>query len=547
MGIKLKIKCSHHLISRKLVVLTSVINKNNHQPDFMDIFNSIINWINYKRIYQIELYREHARDIQEELLFDLIGSAENCEWGKRYDYESIASLKDFQDRVPISTYEQIEPFISQMIEGKKNVLWPGEIKWFAKSSGTTNAKSKFIPVSKESLDECHFQGGKDVLAIYYKNFPETRVLSGKSLTLGGSHRVNSMNNNSYYGDLSAIMIENLPFWTDFHRTPPTEIALIEQFEKKIEEIARTTIHENVTSFAGVPSWNLVLMKYILNYTGKSNLLEIWPNLEVFIHGGIAFEPYREQFKKLIPTEKMQYMETYNASEGFFAIQDDPASSDMLLMLDYGIFYEFIPMSEFHAETSKALPLWEVETGVNYAILISTNGGLWRYMIGDTVMFTTKNPYKLRITGRTKQFINAFGEEIIVDNAERALQAACSETRAIISEYSAGPVFMSDTVMKGSHEWIIEFEKEPDSLEKFTNCLDKKLQELNSDYEAKRFNSVTLDRPKVVVATKGTFMKWMREKGKVGGQNKVPRLSNDREYLDELLSINFHISKLEFIK
>ena len=298
----------------------------------MAIVNSIITWINYKRIYQIELYREHAKDIQVELLFDLIGSAKNCEWGKKYDYETIVSLKEFQQRVPISTYEKIEPFISQMIEGKKNVLWPGEIKWFAKSSGTTNAKSKFIPVSKESLAECHFQGAKDVLAIYYKNFPETRVLSGKSLTLGGSHRVNSMNNNSFYGDLSAIMIENLPFWTDFHRTPPTEIALIEQFEKKIEEIAKTSIQENVTSFAGVPSWNLVLMKYILDYTGKSNLLEVWPNLEVFIHGGIAFEPYREQFKKLIPSEKMQYMETYNASEGFFAIQDDPTSSDMLLML-----------------------------------------------------------------------------------------------------------------------------------------------------------------------------------------------------------------------
>ncbi len=503
----------------------------------MPIVNSIINWINYKRIYQIELYREHARDIQEELLFDLIGSAENSEWGKKYDYESIASLRDFQKRVPISTYEMIEPFISQMIGGKKNVLWPGEIKWFAKSSGTTNAKSKFIPVSKESLDECHFQGAKDVLAIYYKNFPETRLLSGKSLTLGGSHRVNSMNNNCFYGDLSAIMIENLPFWTDFHRTPPTEIALIEQFEKKIEEIAKTSIHENVTSFAGVPSWNLVLMKYILDFTGKSNLLQVWPNLEVFIHGGIAFEPYREQFKKLIPSEKMQYMETYNASEGFFAIQDDPASSDMLLMLDYGIFYEFIPMGELYADSPKAIPLWEVETGVNYAIVISTNGGLWRYMIGDTVMFTTKNPYKLLITGRTKQFINAFGEEIIVDNAERALQAACSETRAIISEYSAGPVFMSDTALKGSHEWIIEFEKEPESLEKFIICLDKKLQELNSDYEAKRSNSVTLERPKVVVAANGTFLKWMRKKGKIGGQNKVPRLSNDREYLDELLQIN----------
>lgn len=348
--------------------------------------------------------------------------------------------------------------------------------------------------------------------------------------------MNSMNNNSFYGDLSAIMIENLPFWTDFHRTPPTEIALIEQFEKKIEEIAKTSIHENVTSFAGVPSWNLVLMKYILEFTGKSNLLEVWPNLEVFIHGGIAFEPYREQFKKLIPSEKMQYMETYNASEGFFAIQDDPASPDMLLMLDYGIFYEFIPMSEVGSDNPKTLTLWEIETKVNYAIVISTNGGLWRYMIGDTVMFTSKNPYKLRITGRTKQFINAFGEEIIVDNAEKALHAACIETGAIISEYSAGPIFMSDTAKKGSHEWLVEFEKEPKSLVLFTDTLDRKLQELNSDYEAKRFKSVTLDKPKVLAIPKGTFLQWFREKGKVGGQNKVPRLSNNREYLDELLFI-----------
>lgn len=507
----------------------------------MAIVNSIINWINYKRIYQIELYREHAREIQEELLFDLLGSARNCEWGRKYDYESMTSLKDFQSRVPISTYEKIEPFISQMIEGKKNVLWPGEIKWFAKSSGTTNAKSKFIPVSKESLDECHFQGGKDVLAMYYKNFPETKLLSGKSLTLGGSHRVSSMNSNSFYGDLSAIMIENLPFWTDFHRTPPTEIALIEQFEKKIQEIAKTSIHENVTSFAGVPSWNLVLMKYILEYTGKRNLLEVWPNLELFIHGGIAFEPYREQFRKIIPSDTMQYMETYNASEGFFAIQDDPASSDMLLMLDYGIFYEFIPMNEFDSENPSVLPLWKVETGLNYAIVISTNGGLWRYLIGDTVMFTQKNPYKLRITGRTKQFINAFGEEIIVDNAERALQAATAGTGAIISEYSAGPIFMSDKDKKGSHEWLIEFEKEPDSLESFTELLDQKLQSLNSDYEAKRFKSSTLERPKVVIIKKGTFLQWMREKGKIGGQNKVPRLSNDRAYIDELLLINERIN------
>lgn len=503
----------------------------------MAIVNSIINWVNYKRIYQIELYREHAREIQEEVLFDLLHTAEKTEWGKKYGYDKIDRWKEYSEQVPISRYEQMEPYITRMIEGTKNVLWPGEIKWFAKSSGTTNAKSKFIPVSKDSLEDCHFRGGKDVLAIYHRNYPNARVLYGKSLTLGGSHRVSNLNNNSYYGDLSAIMIENLPFWTDFHRTPPTEIALIEQFEKKIEEIAKTSIQDNVTSFAGVPSWYLVLLRYVLDYTGKSNILEVWPNLEVFIHGGINFEPYREQYRKIIPSDKMRYMETYNASEGFFAIQDDPSTSDMLLMLDYGVFYEFIPMSEIDSPNAKALPLWEVETGVNYAIIISTNGGLWRYMIGDTVMFTSRNPYKIRITGRTKSFINAFGEEIIIDNAEKALAGACTATGAIIREYTAGPIFMSESQHKGAHQWLIEFDTAPDSLEKFTDALDLKLQEVNSDYEAKRYKSVTLERPHVMAVADGTFLQWMRERGKVGGQNKVPRLANNREYLDELLAIH----------
>jgi len=503
----------------------------------MAIVNSFINWINYKRIYEIDLYREHAREIQEEVLFNLLNTAKSTEWGEKYDYSNTKSWESYKENVPISRYETIEPHIKRMIQGEKNVLWPGAMKWFAKSSGTTNAKSKFIPVSKESLDDCHFRGGKDVLAIYYRNYPEASLLSGKSLTLGGSHQNTNMSNNAYYGDLSAIMIENLPFWTDFHRTPPTEIALIPEFEEKIAQITKTAINENVTSLAGVPSWFLVLLRYILEYTGKSNILEVWPNLELFIHGGIAFGPYREQYQRIIPSATMNYMETYNASEGFFAIQDDPESADMLLMLDYGVFYEFISVCDVDDENPVTIPLWEVELGVNYAMVISTNGGLWRYMIGDTVMFGSKNPYKLRITGRTKHFINAFGEEVIIDNAERAIKEACTATGAIISDYTAGPIFMSESQAKGAHEWLIEFDTKPDDLDKFTKILDLKLQDINSDYEAKRHKNATLEMPHVMAVATGTFMQWMRERGKVGGQNKVPRLSNNREYLDGLLRIN----------
>ena len=506
----------------------------------MAIVNSIINWINYKRIYEIDLYREHAMEIQEEVLFNLLNTAKSTEWGEKYHYADIKSWKYFKDIVPVSRYEMIEPLINRMIQGDKNVLWPGVMKWFAKSSGTTNAKSKFIPVSKESLDDCHFRGGKDVLAIYYRNYPEASLLSGKSLTLGGSHQMTNLSNKAYYGDLSAIMIENLPFWTDFHRTPPTEIALIPEFEEKIAQITKTAIHENVTSLAGVPSWFLVLLRYILEYTGKSNILDVWPNLELFIHGGVSFEPYREQYKRIIPSGRMNYMETYNASEGFFAIQDDPSSGDMLLMLDYGVFYEFILAGNTEAEFPITIPLWEVEIGVNYAMVISTNGGLWRYLIGDTVMFTSRDPYKLRITGRTKHYINAFGEEVIIDNAERAMKEACSATGAIISDYTAGPIFMSESQAKGAHQWLIEFNTIPDDMEKFTTVLDRELQHLNSDYEAKRYKNATLERPHVLVVADGTFLQWMRERGKVGGQNKVPRLSNNRDYLDGLLRINENI-------
>ncbi len=501
----------------------------------MPLLNSVINWINFKRNYQIQLYREHSHDIQHETLLNLLRRARNTRWGEKYSYESISSVEAFQQTVPLQTYDDIKPWVDRLREGEPDVLWPGEVKWFAKSSGTTSDKSKFIPVTKEALEDCHLRGPKDVFAIYIKNYPETKVLWGKTLTLGGSHRINNFSNNSYYGDLSAILIENVPFWTDFIRIPPAEIALIEEFEEKIEQVIETSLDQNVTSLAGVPSWYLVLLKRILEKTGKSNILEVWPNLEVFTHGGVNFEPYREQYKKLIPSGEMHYMETYNASEGFFGIQDDPSRNDMLLMLDYGVYYEFIPMEDFGKENPQVLTLEEVELNENYALVISTNAGLWRYIIGDTIRFTGRNPFRLKITGRTKHFINAFGEEVIIDNAENALKAACQETGAVVNEYTAGPVFMGDN-QKGAHQWIIEFEKAPADSEEFATLLDESLKSLNSDYEAKRYKDLTLEKLHLVEVPKGTFYKWMKNRGKVGGQNKIPRLSNDRKYLEELLEL-----------
>jgi hypothetical protein len=501
----------------------------------MPIIPSIINWLNTKRLTQIELFKKYAVETQEETLYRLLAKASNTEWGKKYYYSSVSSIREYQSRFPVQSYEELLPYIDRLKKGEANILWPGEIKWFAKSSGTTSSKSKFIPMSREALEDCHFRAAKDILAIYTNNNPETRIFSGKSLTLGGSHKINQFSNDSLYGDLSAILIENAPFWVDIIRTPRQKIALLEDFEDKLNKITRSTINENVTNISGVPSWYLVLILQILDFTGKANLLDVWPNLEVFFHGGVSFTPYREQYKKLINGDQMKYLETYNASEGFFGIQDDPNRNDMLLMLDYGIFYEFIPSEKVNDSSCPALTIGEVETGVSYAIIISTNGGLWRYMIGDTIIFTSINPFRFRITGRTKHFINVFGEEVIIDNAEKALQAACEATGAIICEYTAGPVFMS-TNSKGSHEWIIEFRKDPESLEKFVAVLDDTLKSVNSDYEAKRFKDLNLIKPVIRSAPPGTFNKWLKMKNKFGGQNKVPRLSNSREFIEDLYLI-----------
>ena len=487
-------------------------------------------------MYNIDLFRQYPFNVQEETFNKLIERSKDTEWGKKYAYSEIKTISKFQSRVPLQTYEEIKPFVERLRKGDQNLLWPTEIKWFAKSSGTTNDKSKFIPVSFETLEDCHFRGAKDIVAINNNNFPDSRILKGKALTLGGSHQINDFNNSSYYGDLSAILIDNLPFWVTFIRTPSAKISLLHEWEEKLEKLMQHTVNENVTSVAGVPSWMLVLFKSILNYTGKKNILEVWPNLELFIHGGVSFIPYREQFLKLIPSPKMKYLETYNASEGFFAIQDDPATDDMLLMLDYGIFYEFIPLENINDENPPVFTVKDVEKNKNYAIVISTNSGLWRYIIGDTIYFTSLFPHKIKISGRTKHFLNVFGEEVIIDNAEKALLTACSNTGAIITEYTAGPVFMADNV-KGCHEWVIEFEKTPLNIDLFKTELDTALKNLNSDYEAKRYKDITLGPPIINFVKKNTFYKWLQKKGKLGGQNKVPRLSNERKILEELLEID----------
>jgi len=505
----------------------------------MPIINSIVNWINFKRIYNIDLFKQYPYNVQKETFTKLISRAKETEWGLKYAYSEKFSIEKFQEKVPLQTYEELKPFVERLRNGEQNLLWPEEIKWFAKSSGTTYDKSKYIPVSNETLEECHFRGGKDVIALYTLNYPENGILKGKGLTLGGSHQINNFSNRSYYGDLSAILIENLPFWSTFIKTPTSKIALLPEWEEKLEKLTLHTIGENVTSIAGVPSWTLVLIKYILEYTGKSNILDVWPNLELFIHGGVSFTPYREQFKAFIPSASMHYLETYNASEGFFGIQDDPLTDDMLLMLDYGIFYEFIPLENINDEFPPVVTVKDVELNQNYAMVISTNSGLWRYIIGDTVFFTSLYPHKIKISGRTRHFINAFGEEIMVENADKALSIACAKTGARIYEYTAAPVYMNVT-SRGKHQWLVEFEKQPADLKYFTLELDSALKSINSDYEAKRYKDFALEMPLVQSLKKGTFYHWFQKKGKLGGQNKIPRLSNQRNYVDELLEIEKEI-------
>lgn len=502
----------------------------------MPLFNSFMSWLIKKRIHQIELFIKYPHDVQLEWLKKLLSAARDTEWGKKYDYASIGDATTFRERVPLNDYNSLKPYIERLRQGEQNLLWNTEIKWYAKSSGTTSDKSKFIPVSNEALEECHYKATRDLLSIYFNNHPDTRIFEGKGLIMGGSSSISEINNESYYtGDLSAILIQNMPFWAQFKSTPNSSIALMDEWESKIEKMANVTKDHDVTSISGVPSWTLVLIKRILEVTGKSNLTEVWPNLEVFFHGGVNFNPYRQQYRHLIDSKQMTYMETYNASEGFFGIQDRTTHNDMLLMLDYGIFYEFIPFDELENENPKVVGLDEVQTGENYAVVISTNGGLWRYMIGDTVTFTSTYPYRIRITGRTKNFINAFGEELIIDNAEKALEVACEKCNAIVSEYTAAPVYFNNNE-NAAHEWIIEFEKEPEQIEVFKDTFDNALKSLNSDYEAKRYKNMVLREPIIRPVPRHTFYNWLKKRDKLGGQNKVPRLSNDRKYIEQILEL-----------
>jgi hypothetical protein len=468
-----------------------------------------------------------------EVFHRLVNAARYTEWGRRYDYAGITSPDMFRERVPLQDYTSVKPYVDRMRSGEQNLLWPTDIRWFAKSSGTTNARSKFIPVSREALEDCHYKGGKDLLALHYAMYPQSKLYQGMSMVIGGSSTIEPVRNDAYTGDLSAIIIRNLPIWVEVRRTPVIETALMENWEEKVERMARETMREDVRSIAGVPSWTLIILKRILELTGKQHMLEVWPNVELFMHGGVSFRPYREQFRTLLPSPTMNYLESYNASEGFFGITDRPGGDDLLLMLDYGIFFEFIPEEQLDQEQPTTKLLHEVEAGRNYALVISTNAGLWRYMPGDTVRFTSVKPYRIQVSGRTKSFINAFGEELIVENADRGIEAACAATGALVSEYTAGPLYMEHEA-RGGHEWIIEFERMPASIDAFQRVMDDTMRSLNSDYDAKRRGDMALRAPKLHAVPRGTFLQWMKDQGKLGGQNKVPRLMNDRALLDQLL-------------
>ncbi len=500
----------------------------------MSFLSKTISRLARLRLWRIENWTNHPVAAQREVLQHLITAAQYTEIGKKYGFSKIFTLKEFKAKVPVVTYEDIQPYIQRMMNAEENILWNEPISWFAKSSGTSSDKSKFIPISSQSLQDNHYKANKDVLTNYYKNFPGSNLLTGKGLVVGGSHQINKMSDDIQYGDLSAVLMQNSPFWGQWLRTPELSIALLDEWEEKLEKLALATAEENVTSLAGVPTWTLLLLKRILEIKNKETIAEVWPNLELYINGGVSFIPYRQQFEKIIG-KKINYLEVYNASEGFFAAQEKPDDNGMLLFTEHGVFYEFMPAAEFGKELPDTIGLKDVQLHKNYALVISTTGGLWRYVIGDTIQFTSINPYKIKITGRIKHYINAFGEEIIIDNSDHAIATASKKTNAIVSDYTAAPVYFSDAE-NGAHEWLIEFEKEPDNLKNFTVELDKALQNVNSDYEAKRQKNIALRLPLVKALPKGSFNKWLQSKGKMGGQHKVPRLSNERKFVEEILAL-----------
>lgn len=486
------------------------------------------------RLWRIEGWKTHPQDAQREVLQDLVTAAQYTEFGKKYNFSTLFNIRSFKQTVPVHEYEDIKPYIQRTMEGEQNLLWNTPIYWFAKSSGTTSDKSKFIPVSDESLEDCHYKAAKDVLTMYYQFKPESDLLTGKGLVLGGSHTINPLNHEAQYGDLSAVLLQNTPFWGNWLRTPDLSIALMDEWESKIEMLAQSTIRENVTSISGVPTWTLVLFRRILEITGKQSIAEVWPNLELYMHGGVSFTPYREQFQKIIG-KPIDYLEMYNASEGFFAAQDIPGGEGMLLFVDHGVFMEFMPVEEYGKPFPDTIGLSEVEKGKNYALVISTNGGLWRYLVGDTIQFTSLDPFRIKVSGRLKHYMNAFGEEVIVDNTDKAIAAASAATGAVVNDYTAAPVYFSEG-SNGAHEWLIEFEQQPSSLEAFTRELDSALKTLNSDYEAKRYKDIALRIPIIHPLEKGIFSNWLKSRGKLGGQHKVPRLSNERTHLEEIKAL-----------
>jgi phenylacetate-coenzyme A ligase PaaK-like adenylate-forming protein len=495
------------------------------------LFSPAISRLARLRLWSLEQWMGEPVEAQHAVWQDLLAAGQYTEFGRLYNFAGIQSIAEFKKAVPVHRYEDVKPFIDRMMQGEENVLWNTPVKWFAKSSGTTSERSKFIPISDESLKDNHYKASKDVLSLYYTSHPESDLLTGKGLVIGGSHQISQYNENVQYGDLSAVVLQNSPFWSNWIRTPDLSIALMDEWEAKIEKLAKSTIHENVTSMAGVPTWLIVLLKRILEITGKATIKEVWPSLELYMHGGVSFVPYRQQFEKLIGAP-INYLEIYNASEGFFAAQDDLSQEGMLLMCDHGVFFEFMPPSEWGKEEPQTLQLNEVEAGKNYAPVISTNGGLWRYVLGDTIQFTSVEPFRVKVSGRIKHFINAFGEEVIVENTDTAIAIACQQTGAAVTDYTAAPIYFSDEG-NGAHEWLLEFEREPANLSEFVEAMDKALQSINSDYEAKRHRDIALRMPEVTAIPRGSFSAWLASKGKLGGQHKVPRLSNDRSVLEEI--------------
>lgn len=485
-----------------------------------------------KRVHQIALFRQYPLEVQKELFLDMMQAGKDTSFGREHGLKNVQTMADFRKAVPLRSYEDLEPYITRARGGETDVLWPGKVKWFAKSSGTTSGPSKFIPVTKEALEDCHYKGGKDLLALYYQNVPEANLYNGKHLIIGGTAGLDG-GRGVYTGDLSAIIIKNLPFWVEQKRTPNREIALLQDWDEKIERMARATIDQDVVILAGVPSWSLLLIKRVMEMAGEEDLKKVWPNLQLFMHGGVSFKPYKRQYDALVPNGGLHYFETYNASEGFFGLQDRLGADDMLLMLDYGILYEFMPLEELGKTEPETLGLEEIELGTNYALVISTNGGLWRYVIGDTIRFTSLEPYRIQVTGRTTHFINAFGEELIVENADEAIRYASLHTNALVTEYTAAPIYMEGN-RNGGHEWVLEFEVPPTDMQAFTTLLDARLKEINTDYRAKRSHDMVMRMPEVHVVPNGTFHQWMRAQGKMGGQHKVPRLSNNRKGLEQLL-------------